>query len=115
MAKAECFIALDNRGTSFARRLAPKLPANVPRKWLSILPAGTAATGDCTLEVVVEAEPVETRATFRTGKEAFFRFLADRFHAGVLEQGGPCRSAATISSGCSTNPWARHCPSNWRS
>lgn len=87
MAKAECFIALDNRGTSFARRLARKLPDNVPRKWLSLLPAGAAAGEDRALEVAVGAEPVETRAAFRSGKEAFFHFLADRFHAGVLEQG----------------------------
>jgi hypothetical protein len=87
MARAECIIALDVRGVSFSRRLARKLPDSIPRKWLSLLPAGTAATEDCTLEVAVGAEPVETRAGFRSGKEDFFQFLADRFYAGVLEQG----------------------------
>jgi hypothetical protein len=88
MVKAECFLALDIRGRSFARRLAKKLQEVPLRKWLGILPAGADADDGSALEVALGTEPLETRNKFRSGKEAFFKFVADRFHTGVLEHRG---------------------------
>lgn len=94
MKKAEFIIGIGNQGAVFARRLKEKLRPDSSRKILNIVPGDMESDDRSSLSILTEKDHLETRKTFCSQKERFFKFLGNHFHDSVNREDsrvGACR------------------------